>query len=673
MKLFDQAISPVLIQTFVISCAGSLAFAQGPSMQSGQPVSVKSPDGNVEVKVSAQDGVNFSILKNGQSLVEKVEIGLETSDGQLPDAAAQITPSTRDISDTIKPVVPIKNAVIPNECREVTLSFGGDTSVVFRVYDDAVAYRFATEKSGDLTVTNETVDVTFPADPDAYFAFSKNFMNDYQHVYAKQPISSLGKKMTQLPLLVDLGEQGKVMVTESDLQDYPGLYFTGGADGTLAAKLPPAVKSEKENDPEKRRWDRVFYPKETFDYIAKTSGTRSFPWRIFAISEEDKDLLNNEIVFKLAEPSRIKDGSWIKPGLVAWDWWNAWNIAGVDFKSGPNTDTYKYYIDFAARNDIPYVILDEGWYELGDIMKQVPDINVPELADYAREKGVDLILWAVWRTLDEKMEEALTQFEEWGIKGIKVDFMNRDDQDVVNFYWRCAKAAADHHLLVDYHGAHKPAGLNRTYPNVMTFEGFPGLEEVKWSDKTTTPGMTATLPFIRMFAGPLDYTPGAMNNATKKDFKAIFNMPMSMGTRCMQFALYVIMESPLQMLCDTPTHYEQEQESLDFIARMPATWDETFPLKGKIGELVAIARRKGEGADAQYFAGAITDWDARDIEIDLSFLPEGTWQAEIMQDGINADKNANDYKRITRTVNSGEKLQIHMAPGGGWAARFWQE
>jgi alpha-glucosidase len=666
MKFSGMDITCSAAMVLGVFCAAA-ATAQTPPPSS---FSLESPGKKLSVTVDAKDGLNFSVKRGETVLVSNVEISMDADGTVLPAKDAAISSKTRAYSTQYQVPVPVKESTLKEAFSELRLDFGEDVSVVFRAYDDAAAYRFETRKPGDLTVKSENCTVSFPAGAEAWFAFPKDFMNDYQHVYEKLPVAALGKKMTQLPLLVDVGTGGKVMVTESDLQDYPGMYFVAGEGGALASTFPPAVKSEKPNDPKKRRWDRVFYPKETFDYIAKTSGTRTFPWRIFATAEKDTDLLNNEIVYKLAEPSRLEDTSWIKPGLVAWDWWNAWNITGVDFKSGPNTDTYKYYIDFAARNGIPYVILDEGWYELGDIMKQVPDIDVPQLVAYGKEKGVDLILWAVWRTLDDKMEEALSLFEQWGIKGIKIDFMNRDDQDVVNFYWRCAKAAADHKLMVDFHGAHKPTGLQRTYPNVMTFEGFPGGEEVKWSDKTTTPGMTTSLPYIRMFTGPLDYTPGAMRNATEKDFKPIFNTPMSMGTRCMQLAMYVIFESPLQMLCDTPTMYEKEKECLDFIVKVPTTWDQTFPLDGKVGEYVVMARRKGTSGKAEFFAGAMTNWTPRDLEIDTSFLLDGEYQAVIFQDGINAPMNATDYKRVEQTVKKGDKLKVHLAPGGGWAARF---
>jgi alpha-glucosidase len=428
------------------------------------------------------------------------------------------------------------------------------------------------------------------------------------------------------------------------------------------------VKTEKKNDSTKNGgWDRNFVPESVYNYIAHTKGTRTFPWRIFAIADRDNQLLNNEIVYKLAAPTRIQNTDWIKPGQVAWDWWNDWNVTHVDFRAGVNTETYKYYIDFASQNHIPYIIMDEGWYKLGNMTERVPGVDVKAIADYGKQKNVGVILWCVWRTLDNQMKEAMDLFEQWGVKGIKVDFMDRDDQAVVNFYWRCAEAAAGHHLLVDYHGAHKPAGLQRTYPNVVNFEGVPGLEQDKWTDSLATPWMAVTLPYIRMFAGPMDYTPGAMRNAQQKDFAPINDNPMSLGTRCQQLAMYVIFDAPLQMLADNPTAYEKEKESLDFITSVPTTWDETIPLDGKVGGYVALARRKGN----EYFAAAMNNWKPRDITLDFLFLPQGTFHISIFEDGVNAEKNGTDYKKTERTIKKTDKIKIHLAPGGGWAARIY--
>lgn len=636
-----------------------------------QQYEISSPDGHLIMKIENGKSLHFSLIKNNQIIVPSVEVAMELQQGNIPSEKDKITKAVKQqIIQNIIPVVAIKNSTIKDDYRQLILQFKSKYSVVFRVYNDAFAYRFETNYPDSITVMNERFNVSLPENSSAWFAFAHRWMNSYEHIYQKQPIDSLGKNKTaQLPLLLDLNDHGKILITESDLYDYPGLYFTGNNRNDLQSVFPPAVKAEKKNDPTKNwGWDRTFVPESVFDYIAHTKGTRTFPWRIFAIADRDEQLLNNEIVYKLAEPTRLKNTNWIKPGQVAWDWWNNWNVTGVNFRAGVNTETYKYYIDFASRNHIPYIIMDEGWYKLGNMTQRVPGVDVKAIADYGKQKNVGVILWCVWRTLDNQMKEAMDLFQQWDVKGIKVDFMDRDDQAVVNFYWKCAEAAAAHHLLVDYHGAHKPAGIQRTYPNVVNFEGVPGLEQDKWTDSLTTPWMAVTLPYIRMFAGPMDYTPGAMRNAQQKDFAPINDNPMSLGTRCQQLAMYVIFDAPLQMLADNPTTYEKEKESLDFITKAPTTWDETIPLDGKVGDYVALARRKGN----EYFAAAMNNWKPRDITLDFSFLPEGTFHISIFEDGINADRNGTDYKKIEKTVSKNDQIKIHLASGGGWAARIYK-
>jgi alpha-glucosidase len=416
---------------------------------------------------------------------------------------------------------------------------------------------------------------------------------------------------------------------------------------------------------EKLRSDRDLAVTKTKDYIASTKGTRTFPWRVFVVAANDGKLIESDLVFKLAAPCKIADTKWIKPGQVAWDWWNANNIYGVDFKAGINTETYKYYIDFASKNGIEYVILDEGWYKKGTVLESIPQIDVPELCRYAESKNVGVILWVVWKTFWDKIDEAVALYEKWGVKGVKVDFMQRDDQPVVNFYQEAMQKTAEHHLLIDFHGAYKPDGAGRTWPNALTREGVKGLENSKWS-KDITPDHNLMLPFIRMVAGPMDYTPGAMLNFERNNFTPIFNRPGSLGTRVHQMALYVVFESPLQMLADSPTNYMKEQECTDFIVKIPVVWDDTRVLDAKIGDYLLLVRKSGD----DWFAGALTDWKARDMELDLSFLPAGDYNIEIFSDGINADRHAQDYKHLKQQVKAGEKVMIKMVSGGGWVARI---
>ena len=411
----------------------------------------------------------------------------------------------------------------------------------------------------------------------------------------------------------------------------------------------------------------------TEDYIAKQPAGAALPWRIVALAHTDRELLDSDLVYVLSRPAADVDWSWVKPGKVAWDWWNDWNIQGVDFRAGINTRTYKYYIDFAAANGIEYVILDEGWAVnlKADLFQIIPEIDLPEIVNYANSKGVGIILWAGYYAMDRDVEGICKYYSEMGVKGFKVDFMNRDDQLMVDFYTRMAETAARYHLLVDFHGAFKPCGLQRPYPNVINHEGVAGLEQMKWAQPTVDQvTYDVQIPFIRMFAGPLDYTQGAMRNANRRNYRPVNSEPMSQGTRCRQLAEYVIFEAPLTMLCDAPTNYLAEPECLKWMAAIPTVWDLTVALDGKLGDYAAIARCKR----GTWYVGAMTDWEARDMEIDLgAFLPDGTYRVEIFRDGVNADRKATDYVHEYKTVSvtaEKHKMSIHMAPGGGWTARI---
>jgi alpha-glucosidase len=467
--------------------------------------------------------------------------------------------------------------------------------------------------------------------------------------------------MCYIPAVIVKPNGLKIAFSEADLLDYPGLYLrgTGGGEPILASKFPPYPLEEQ--------FDGRLTVKVTkvADYIAKTKGTREFPWRVFAIAEKDGDLVENDIIYRLGTPNKVTESTWIKPGKVAWDWWNANNLYGVDFKAGINTATYKHYIDFASRHKIEYVIFDEGWSKSSDLSQINPEMNMEELFSFAKEKGVGIILWVTSKALDERMTEALDKFEKWGVKGIKVDFMQRDDQKMVNFYEKTAIEAAKRHLLVDFHGAYKPTGLSRTYPHVLTREGVHGLENSKWAT-TITPHHDVTLPFTRMFAGAMDYTPGAMRNATKDNFRPIFTEPMSQGTRCHQLAMYVVYESPLQMLCDSPPQYDREPSIMEFLSPVPTTWDRTIALNGSIGNYITVARKKG----TEWYIGSMTNWTPRDFQLVLGFLDAGKYEMTEYADGANAIRYASDYKLSKREVKQSDVITVHLAPGGGWAARL---
>jgi alpha-glucosidase len=465
--------------------------------------------------------------------------------------------------------------------------------------------------------------------------------------------------LASIPAVVETTAGPKVAIAESDVEEYPGLWLRGTNGPALTATFPPYPLEEK------ALIDRDVKVTRAADYIAVTRGTRTFPWRILGVAPTDKDLVASTLVYLLASPSRIADPSWIHPGKVAWDWWNALNLKGVDFQPGVNTKTYQHYIDFASKHGIEYVILDEGWYRPGNLLQTVPAIDMPAIMDYAKKKHVGVILWVIWKTLDDQFKPALDLFSRWGVKGIKVDFMQRDDQKVMQFYFRVCRELAKRKMLVDFHGGIRPVLMTRTWPNLLSTEGVQGLEHMKWSN-ASGPEHNLLLPFTRMFLGPMDYTPGAMLNATPKTFAVSFKEPMSLGTRCQQLAMYVVFESPLQMLCDSPTHYEQEPEAMEFLGPVPSVWDETRVLDGIIGSFIIVARRHG----SDWYLAAMTDWTPRSGEVELSFLGAGDFEMTAYEDGPDAAVRASDYRKTTTAVSRTTRIPMKLAPGGGWAARI---
>ena len=622
---------------------------------------LRSPDGRIEIRIRTANQVRYDVLLKGRELLENCTLSLDVEHKKLGEDPKVIDARERSYDQIVEPTVRQKFAKIRDNYNELRLTMEGGYAVVFRAYNEGAAYRLETSlPEKQVKVYGEEAGFNFPFDYVVYYPQEDSFFSHNERKYLPQRLHEIAPQfIASLPAVVDVLEGAKVAIAESDLEDYPGLFLRGTGGNGIAATFPPYPLEEK------LEGDRDFRVVKSADYIAITSGTRSFPWRVIGVAEKDGDLLTNQIVYLLEKPSQLQDTSWIKPVKVAWDWWNANNIYGVDFKAGINTETYKYYIDFAAKYGIPYIILDEGWYKLGNALEVVPEINIPELTAYGKQKNVGVILWLVWKTLDDQLIPALDQYEKWGIKGIKVDFMQRNDQLLVNYYYKVSRETAKRKMLVDFHGAQKPASMTRTWPNLISTEGVRGMEWSKWS-ADSEPKHNVTLPFTRMFLGPMDYTPGAMRNATKLTFAPIFGQPMALGTRCQQLAMYVVYESPLQMLSDSPSNYLREPEIMDFLAPVPTEWDETKVLDARIADYVVVARRNGH----DWYVGAMTDWTPRDLEIDLSFLPEGSFTMEAYQDGVNAGRYASDYKKTTTKVDRTAKLKLQLASGGGWAARI---
>ena len=629
---------------------------------SAQQYTLSSPDEKLKLSVTVGNDIKLEASLGGQPVILPSPVSLTINGNELGRDPLVTSVQKHHVNNTIKTEIARKSKIVADNYNEIIIEFKNRYALILRVYNDGIGYRFKTAIGKEMVVNHEGLKINFPGDTRTLFPEEESMLSDNERPYLENALSAFSaKQFCSLPMLATTKNNIRVLITEADLLDYPNMFLSATGSNSLNSKFPPVVL---EAVPAERNGDRMERITKEADYIAKTTGNRSLPWRVFTITDDDRKLAESDLVYKLSTPSVLKETSWIKPGKVSWDWWNFNNIYGVDFHAGINTETYKYYIDFASKYGLEYIILDEGWSaSTTNLIESGPSIDIPGLVEYGRSKNVGIILWTIWKPLDKDMDKILDRFSTWGIKGIKVDFMQRSDQWMVNYYERLAKACADRKLLVDFHGAYKPAGLHRKYPNIMSHEGVKGLEQDKWTH-SITPEHDVTIPFIRMVAGPMDYTPGAMNNASRNSFRDVFETPMSMGTRCHQLAMYVVYESQLQMLADSPTKYYKENESAEFISQIPVTWDETQVLAAKVSDYIITARRKGD----TWFVGAMTDWDARELIIDCSFLPEGAYTAEIMQDGVNAGRNGNDYKKVMLNITHDSKLKIKMSPGGGWAA-----
>jgi alpha-glucosidase len=642
---------------FFLLALGSVAL-------SVQSYSVASPNGNLLIEIGTSPRMTWQLFVRNQPVTDPAPMAL-TIDGAgvLGNNPVVVQTDKKGVTQDVQPVVHQKSASIPEHYNELTLRCKGDWGISFRAYDEGVAYRFFTGMGKDIKVTDETFAFK-PIDcKTIWFPEEETFYSHNERLFKPlAPAEINGSRFASLPAMAVLNSGLNILITETDLQNYPGLWLTGTAakDGQLRGIFPYVPKNTVELS------DRDIKPVDRERYMADTKGTRSFPWRLFLVAPKDADLLTNQMPYLLAEPSKLAETGWIRPGKVAWDWWNNLNVYGVDFRAGVNTATYKYFVDFAAENGLEYIILDEGWSVGGHLNQVNPDLNMDELAKYARQKKVGIILWVTWSTIDPQFDALLPNLKKWDIKGLKIDFMQRDDQPAVEFYWRMAEKGAKNHLLMDFHGAHKPAGLQRTWPNVLSFEGVFGLENSKWdTEKRIGPEHNVTLPFLRMVAGPMDYTPGAMLNAQKNDWHPIFDRPMALGTRCHELAKYVIFESPLQMLADSPTNYRKEPECLRFLAGVPSVWEQTVALDAKVGDYIAMARQTTGG---KWYVGAMTDWTPRQLKLSTAFLPKGEYEIEWYADGINADRCAQDYRHGTGRIKSGDVLTADLAPGGGYVA-----
>ncbi len=659
-------------KTTVLLLAGITAIAASAKTTS---YTLTSPDGKVSTEITAGKTITFTAAYDGNALLEPSTVGIVLENGKTVGTDTKVSSAKRKSYNGMIASPFYRSDSIADCYNQLTLGLGKDWDIQFRAYNDGIAYRFVSKSKKAFIINNEIAEFNFSdgaigtvpfVNTTKTQSFETQFFNSFENQYTTAPLPRLdGKRLAFLPAVVEpAGGNRKVLLAESALLDYPGMFVNASGNTLKAvfANYPKTLQQGGHNNLQELVPERE-------NFIAKISAPRALPWRIAVVAPDDRTLAATELAYLLGEPSRVDDTSWIKPGKVAWEWWNALNLYGVDFKTGVNNDTYKAYIDFAGKNGIEYVILDEGWAvnKKADLFQVVPEIDLPELVRYGKERNVGLILWAGYYAFNRDIERVCKHYSEMGIKGFKIDFMDRDDQLMSQFYDKAAATAAKYHLVIDFHGAYKPAGINRTYPNVLNVEGVFGLENMKWSDPSVDQvTYDCQIPFIRQAAGPMDYTQGAMRNASKGNYRPVNSEPMSQGTRCRQLALYMVLDSPLDMLCDSPSNYNNEKECLEFIAGVPTTWDETRIIDGKMGEYIITARRKG----STWYIGGITDWTPRDIEVDLSFLSAGRHAAEIFADGANADRSGRDFKLTTATVESGSKLKLHLAPGGGFAVRI---
>ena len=634
---------------------------------------IVSPDATLKAEVKIEEGKIFwSVFKDGNMLLAPSEIAMQLADGSSYDGMVKLRKAVTANVDQMVDAPFYKKSKVRDNFNQLTLQFK-TFDLVVRTYDTGAAYRLVSKSKVPFKVKGETAEFAFPQDWKMYVPYvcqntqtlESQYFNSFENRYEHTSLSEWNRdRLAFLPLMVDASGY-KINIMESALTNYPGMFlYNHDGDEVLETRFAPYPKEIKQGG--HNNLQGLVTSRE--DFIASYDGGVAFPWRIVSISSQDKDMLDNDLVWLLGEPADPQiDWSWVKPGKVAWEWWNDWHVTGVDFKAGVNNDTYKYYIDFASKYGIEYVILDEGWAVKGkaDLFRVVPSIDIAELVRYGAERNVGIVLWAGYWAFDRDMEKICSHYSQLGVKGWKIDFMDRDDQMMVDFYTRAARTAAKYHQFVDFHGAYKPCGLNRTFPNVLNYEGVHGLEQMKWS-KVGTDQLTydVTFPYIRMAAGPVDYTQGAMRNYNYRWYKPCYVDPVSQGTRCHQLGMYVVFESPFNMLCDSPQHYENEKECTEFIAKIPTVFDETIALDGKVGEYVVIARRCGD----KWYLGGIVGQRAKTVTLDLGFLGEGDWKMELFKDGTNVRRHAEDYKRVA--MDAGKTLTVEMAPGGGFAAIF---
>ena len=628
---------------------------------SARTFELSSPDGKIKMNINADERISYNVSLDGKQVIADSYLSLATREETYGQNSKLRNSKPTSVDEEFTPVIAYKFATIENRYNQLTLNFREDFSVEFRAYDDGVAYRFVTSGKNDVEIMDEEFAVNFPAGYKAHLQLSNDFRTNQEENYSHMNLSDwkAEDKKSNLPSLFETPDGNMILICESGVLDYPQMFIKGTAGNGITSTFQ---KYMLEQEPQ---GDRSMKITKEADCIARTSGAREYPWRYFVIVENAGELLETTMTARLAPESAIEDTSWIKPGLISWEWWNGAIPYGpdVNFEAGLNTETYKYFIDFASNFGIPYIIMDEGWAaRTQDPFTPNPNIDLKELIRYGEEKGVGIVLWLTWTSVENNFDRLFQELSSWGVKGLKIDFMDRNDQWITHWYEKVAAEAAKNKLLISFHGSFKPGGIEYKYPNVVTYEGVRGMEQMGGC----RPENSVWMPLMRNVAGPMDYTPGAMFSMQPNAYSSQRPNSGSIGTRAYQMALFVLFETGFQMLADNPTLYYREKECTDFITSVPVTWDETRALAVEPGKYVSVAKRKGN----KWFVGAMCGEDKpnwRDVDITLDFLDEGreytmTW----FEDGINAPRQAMDYRKKTAKVKKGDKVTMHIARNGGW-------
>lgn len=658
-KSAKRAALPLL--TFIVLAATAFAKDTG--------TVVSSPDKKISVTINTNDTVSYSIKYEGSIILQTSYIDLTLDNGKSLSSDLRIAQkSVHAFNETIISPVPEKRRQIPDNYNQLIIQFKQPYTLLFRVYNDGVAYRLVTRFKDSIVIKNELAQFTFSPGKKVLLPIveprkdADRFHTSFEELYQMKAIDSLNNEtLAYSPVLTGTGDEIKIAITESDLEDYPGMFLSGTKSNALQGVFAPYPLEETMT---RGGFPQAIVTKRA-GYMARTKGARALPWRVLMIAAADKELPGNDMVYRLASPSRLKDASWIHPGKGTDEWIIGINLFNVPFKSGVNTASYKYYIDFVKQFGFDRIMMDAGWSNYQNLFDINPDINMDTIAAYAKSKNIKISMWTLCSTLDRQLDSALNRFNKWGVDFIMTDFIDRDDQKTVNFYYRIAKACADHKLMIMFHGAYAPKGFNRTYPNNITREGVLGSEYNIWSNKPD-PEHDVTLPFTRMLAGPFDYEPGILNNATKEQFRPIAQQVMSQGTRCHQLAMFVVYDSPIQLFSGNPSQGLKEPEFMHFLGGIPTTWDETKIIDAKVSDYIITARKKGN----DWYIGGMTDWTKRDFTLQLEFVDSGIYTAEICMDGVNAETYPADYVIKKFTVKKGEPINIKMAPGGGFVLKL---